>query len=144
MQIEAGKYYRTRDGRKAGPLVGPDWSGLFRDDSIKQRTDTPNAPQWWEQDGSVSDEREGEEGDTLVAEWSEGPVRTETVTTRRIVPGVYGRLEVRGWDDDCVTLLLASRGGAIERGFVHLLNATELDELAMVASQLAEALRDQP
>lgn len=73
---------------------------------------------------------------------STGPVRTETVTKRRIVPGVYGRLEVRGRDDDCVTLLLASRGGKIDKGFAHILNATELDDLAMVASQLAEALRD--
>ena len=29
LQIEAGKYYRTRDGRKVGPIVGPDSDGIF-------------------------------------------------------------------------------------------------------------------
>ena len=76
---------------------------------------------------------------------STAPVRTETVTKRRIVPGVYGRLEVGEATNvpDCekpdeparveIDLAIVGWGG---------LTATELDDLAMVASQLAEALRD--
>lgn len=63
---------------------------------------------------------------------SEGPVRTETVTKRRIVPGVYGRLRV----------FEGVEGIAYELTGDCYLTATELDDLAMVASQLAEALRD--
>lgn len=71
MQIEEGKYYRTRDGRKCGPMIGPDWSGMFRAEGYYQKTSTPDAPQWWCEDGSVVQMGPGEENDQLVAEWSE-------------------------------------------------------------------------
>lgn len=86
---------------------------------------------WW-----YGKARNGEEGmfqEKYIAPLSEGPVRTETVTTRRIVPGVYGRVRVN--DEGKV-----GRVGLWLEG--HYLNAEELDSLAMVASQLAEALRD--
>lgn len=79
---------------------------------------------------------------------SDGPVRTETVTKRRIVPGVYGRVQVNGTnplDPKQVDLGFVYRGAATgedKTSLGHCLTATELDELAMVASQLAEALRD--
>ena len=84
--------------------------------------------------------------DDSFAEWEivtpEGPVRTETVTKRRIVPGVYGRLEVTvGATPDRVRLGLTSDADN-KAHWVTTLTATELDDLAMVASQLAEALRD--
>lgn len=70
---------------------------------------------------------------------SEGPVRTETVTKRRIVPGVYGRIRI--WADSPSGMVRWSVTG--QSGVnCHDMTATELDDLAMVASQLAEALRD--
>lgn len=82
-----------------------------------------------------------------------GPVRTETVTKRRIVPGVYGRLKVRQVREVgdynklevptelAVEVAIMPWGHGCEPHFYDL-NAEELDSLAMVASQLAEALRD--
>lgn len=78
MRIEGGKYYRTRDGRKVGPMERFGFSGNFRD--------TPGNGKYWSDSGvgvNVSD---------IVAEWSRGPVRT--VTRKEIVPGVYGRVRV--------------------------------------------------
>lgn len=66
-----------------------------------------------------------------------GPVRTETVTRRTIVPGVYGRLRVGDRYGTGVWVeVTEGKGGSLA------LTATELDDLALVASQLAEALRD--
>lgn len=70
---------------------------------------------------------------------AQGPVRTETVTKRHIVPGVYGLLGVGVVDLGGKTVRIGFNGHMQE-----YLSATpeDLDSLAMVASQLAEALRD--
>lgn len=122
MQIEAGKYYRTRDGRKVGPIRP--WEGVLHE--------------WAVGDGS---NLEGFDSGDLIAEWTDGPVRTETVTKRRIVPGVYGRLKVtEGATRSRVGVGIV--GPSLDDGVtVWSLNAEELDSIAMVASQLAEALR---
>lgn len=86
MQIEAGKYYRSSDGRKFGPMrIWPSdrecWgdeasTGLWRPDGSAHFVDAKDSPR-------------------LVAEWTDaptGPVVTETV--KRIVPGYYGVVEV--------------------------------------------------
>lgn len=122
MQIEEGKYYRTANGDRLGP-ANVAYGGRF--EFSGPHTHCHGA------DGKYIGHDRGLD---LVAEWTDGPVRTETVTTRRIVPGVYGRLRVN--DEGKV-----GRVGLWLEG--HYLNATELDDLAMVASQLAEALRDQ-
>lgn len=133
MQIEAGKYYRDEAGNKRGPM--------------KHALADKN--RWWVVgEGSDMDDEWATDGTalldhgSLIAEWSEGPVRTETVTKRRIVPGVYGRLEVTmGATPDRVRVGLTSNADN-KAHWVTTLTATELDSLAMVASQLAEALRD--
>ena len=90
MQIEAGKYYRTRDGRKVGPMVAnPLIDYPFKDGSGFMSFTT---------DGHrfCADEHHTD----IIAEWTEaptGPVRT--VTRKEIVPGVYGR--VRVYDETC-------------------------------------------
>lgn len=131
MQIEEGKYYRTRDGRKVGPAK-KHHGGRFEFDGEHPYCHHPDG-KYLGQDSSLD----------LISEWTEGPVRTETVTTRRIVPGVYGRLEVGDRDCSELSIRLAWRTGQDEGELMHPMTATELDDLAMVASQLAEALRDQ-
>lgn len=87
MKIEDGKYYKTRDGRKVGPLQATPYY--------------PDYP-WTVDDGALMYNSEGRRiteyaGDDLIAEWTDGPVRT--VTRREVVPGPYGRVwvgEVRG------------------------------------------------
>lgn len=73
----------------------------------------------------------------------EGPTVTETVTVRRLEPGVYGRLRVAG--------LTKGTDKRVDVGFVgrweigsgtvsHCLTAPELRELARVALEIAEYL----
>lgn len=68
------------------------------------------------------------------------PIRTETVTTRRIEPGVYGRLSV--WVGDInpnnVYAALTNKNGSCGSG--QLLSASEWRELARVALEIAEYL----
>ena len=89
MKLEVGKYYRDADGNKYGPM-----------ECVKS-TEHP-----WNEAGSVSchvwrcDGTSKWQGDpTLIAEWPSddaptGPVRTVTRTTREIVPGVYGKVQI--------------------------------------------------
>lgn len=88
MRIEEGKYYRTRDGRKVGPVrpaTNPD-NGPFQ-------ADLSDGSNWcYDADGRLTNLRHEDMAEDIVAEWPEGPVVTETV--RRIEPGVYGPLKV--------------------------------------------------
>lgn len=142
MQIEAGKFYKTRNGRKVGPMErasgltewpwrADGWTDYCRDDgSTGLRSWTQEMP------------------DDLIEEWTEptatpapaGPVRM----VRQIVPGFYGRVRVFAPSpkQGFVTLALTSQTGFADEG--QYLTADELRSAAMVFSQLAEALDGQP
>ncbi len=107
MKIEAGKFYRSRNNRKVGPMrplppdhdTGAAWEGHFPGEitrtfyangrwrPIPWRAAARPASPW------LSSHQQTERD--LVSEWTDeptGPVITETV--KRIVPGKYGRIEV--------------------------------------------------
>lgn len=70
-----------------------------------------------------------------------GPIRTETVTTRRLEPGVYGRLQVGGSSTSSeVRIALTSRGS--DHDDLVAMVAPELRELARVALEIAEYLEN--
>ena len=97
LKLEVGKSYKTRDGRKVGPMIRDDGS-IFHN----HHSDRDLNMQVWNYDGSVYSECEGESGQTLISEWPAdaaptGPVRTVTRTTKEIVPGVYGDVRVAEW-----------------------------------------------
>lgn len=74
---------------------------------------------------------------------SEGPVQTETVTKRHIVPGVYGRLWVEGDSRSYVGIALTRPNGTgVNESHRRSFNAPELRELARVALELAEYLEN--
>jgi len=118
MQIEAGKYYRTRDGRKVGPMVAsPLIDYPFKDGSGFMSFTT---------DGHrfCADEHHTD----LIAEWTEaptGPVRT--VTRKEIVPGVYGNVIV--WND-----------GSGDVSVMNMRTATELRAAIATLTEIADAL----
>lgn len=88
MKIEAGRYYKTRDGRKVGPM---EHCGSDTDHPWQEAKNM--SAHIWRDDGTSKWRNDP----TLIAEWPTeptGPVRTVTRTTREIVPGVYGGLEV--------------------------------------------------
>lgn len=66
------------------------------------------------------------------------PVRTETITRTVIEPGVYGRLWVDNADTGTVWVNLVTVGGNFTNRTT--LNATELRELARIATELADGL----
>lgn len=66
MKIEAGKYYRTREGEKKGPMI-PVTEGFYRD-SFKFKTG--HFSEVYTEDGSFMDDVQ-ESGGDLIAEWSE-------------------------------------------------------------------------
>lgn len=60
--IEEGKFYRTRDGKKVGPMVITQWDGRFR---------TAAHHKTWLQTGRVS--VISERSEDLVDEWADEP-----------------------------------------------------------------------
>lgn len=136
MLIEEGKFYRTAEGLKAGPVERSTQSGYFWTAKVGSEiriyfengrhggSHTPNKP-----------------GLDLVALWTDGPVREVVTTTREIVPGVYDRLEVQASTPHEVSIRLASRGGtAISRDAVHRLNPKELATLIANLTALQEVI----
>ena len=96
MKLEVGKYYRTRDGRKAGPVYETSNCnfpfGACVDDDDRQGYTAKGCWLFREEKHHLD----------LIAEWADkpeaqpaGPVRT--ITRKEIVPGVYGEVTV---DDD--------------------------------------------
>lgn len=90
MELEVGKYYRTRDGRKVGPIE----LGWFGD------TGSSSGESWWM--GSGAKNKLHERDDDIIAEWVDKPSDTDpsspvrTVTRKKIVPGNYGKVRVTG------------------------------------------------
>jgi len=78
LKIEAGKFYRTRDGRKVGPMKASSWSDGWYDESASITS------QRWEKDGSYII------GQTtqldLIAEWTDEPATTTEVTNDNAAP----------------------------------------------------------
>ncbi|MDD9727200.1 hypothetical protein PVV74_17200 [Roseovarius sp. SK2] len=65
MKIVEGRYYRTRDGRKVGPME-PDHNAIFL------VWDCPNTGESFHKDGSYNGSGR-ESPDDLIAEWSDDP-----------------------------------------------------------------------
>lgn len=85
MRLQEGKFYRTRDGRKVGPMRSDD---SFREPAL---IEVDWDGRGWSTTGRAIGVNHSREED-LVAEWTDGPVRT--VTRREVVPGVYGLVSV--------------------------------------------------
>lgn len=139
MQIEKGKFYRTRDGRKVGPVV-VDSCGFFRVDDIGHYTGDGLYAYRGELPRNDRDEAAGLARNDLVAEWTDGPVRT--VTRKEIVPGVYGRIEISPHARTAVTHV-GVRFEPMTDGFVAL-DADELRAAAATLTELADALSPTP
>lgn len=130
MRIEEGEYYRTRDGRKVGP-ANVAYGGRF--EFSGPHTHCHGA------DGKyIGHDRDLD----IVAEWTdEGPIVTETVTVRRLEPGVYGRLSIDHDAPGYVSIGLTDpKGTGVEEGHRRSFNSAQLRDLARVATELAEYL----
>jgi len=84
MIVQEGKYYIDGNGEKHGPMVREPRGWFYVEDKLG----------CWYRDGECEDSSTESSIGPLVAEWTDGPVRTVTRTVTEVVEGVYGILEV--------------------------------------------------
>ena len=128
MKIEAGKYYRTRDGRKVGSMA---YMPEGRHSEFPWVDPEGNA---WKANGHFSLFDDGESVHDLIAEWTDEPATPKPspfVMRRELAPGVYGKIRVIKDDMDEIHIECN-----------EWLTADELDEAAHLFAQLAEYLRE--
>lgn len=124
MKIEEGKYYRTRDGQKVGPMRRSNcrdyqWTAFFNNDN-----------RLWDAFGRRYMESYG--STDLIAEWTDdSPVRV--VTRKEIVPGVYDLVKVMKNGTN-------NRPGIIIDDFM---NSDQLRKAAAILNEIADALEDE-
>ena len=134
MKIEAGRYYKTRDGRKVGPMklnTRGEWSGECDGESWGYHGNG----NWGQISGGldVKDRNPYRVLRDLIAPWPTeptGPVRT--VTRKEIVPGVYGGLEVGSAIDGHVFIAMG----------IQRVDAEAIDALIANMTAIRDALED--
>lgn len=147
MQLEVGKFYKTRDGRKVGPIE-------FRGGELKCFA-TAEGPfsksgHWYTQfnehypEFSGRSSISGEHQDDLIEEWRDepkSPIQEEVVTKRKLVPGEYGRIFVDGAYGETINLAFITSMG--KRSGIYGFTAQELEEASHILAQLAEFLKQE-
>lgn len=142
MKLEAGKYYKTRDGRKVGPMRELD----------RRQTDFP----WTASEEEMPENRYSDTGHeigtdfhsgyTIISEWpssDKSPIRE--VTRRELVAGVYGRIYVakQAGSDRRLLIKLANIDGNTDQNTIaHGWSLEELREAAHTLNQIAEYLSE--
>jgi len=145
MELEVGKYCRTRAGRKAGPVYETGncefpFEAFVDGFGVQGYT----AKGCWHSMGA-------EHSLDLIAEWVDepaapkpaGPVRT--ITRKEIVPGVYGSVSVHELTTDCTkSVWIALVGyGAEKEGTLHArLSTDELTAAIATLSEIADAMEE--
>lgn len=130
VKLEVGKYYKTRDGSKVGPIdhYGRTTCGYdaMRSGSYIWETETgKNYPNTY----GVSDIPQMD----IIAEWGDehaSPVRT--VTRKEIVPGVYGKVGIGSYQVD-----------AVEVSIDGFLTTSELRSAIATLTEIADAMDEQ-
>lgn len=132
VKLEVGKFYKTRDGRKVGPMREQVGDGCLTPYTFNDGLMS------WTEEGEYNLSRNESHLDIVSEPAVIGPIRTR----REIIPGVYGRVEVRtaeGFEEFASVGLTAGMGRAT---FITTLNAEQLREAAHLFNQLAEVLED--
>lgn len=111
MKIEAGKFYRTRNGQKVGPLscsIGnPIWPWNVYDQKYE------SGCIYWYPDGQTAcygNRSEPADGYELVAEWVDELGLVRSVTHKEIVAGRHGQLYVGQRDNDFLPIRIELNG----------------------------------
>lgn len=120
VKIEAGKYYKTRDGIKVGPIRN-------YDDRFYYKASFCCGNWTYLENGKWAGSTEEDNRD-IIAEWQDQPSTLRIVTRREVVPGTYGIVQVT-----------SNREIKIQLGKY---SADKLREAAHILNQIAEALED--
>lgn len=114
MKIEAGKYYKTRDGRKVGPIKD-------YEDKIYYKASFSDGKWTYLDNGFWSGGDGDKDGRYLITEWQdEAPSPIRTVTRREIVAGNYGLIQI--FDNGCMYIETDSYTADQCREAAHILN----------------------
>ena len=131
LKIEAGKYYKTRDGRKVGPIIsdGMHWR-------VKDRIDRDEVFDWYE-NGKFSRIRDSD--NDIISEWQDQPSPIREVTRRELVAGVYGKIFINNYDETAnkVWINVKEDFGSVQ------FDSSELREAAHTLDQVAEFLESE-
>lgn len=127
MIVQEGRTYLEVNGSKVGPMKGGSFKWV---DGKGQGGDAE-----WSNDGKVWCAGPEGYGD-LIAEWTEGPVRTvtRTVTETTITPGTYARITVNDEGKAGMVGLWLNSG--------HYFSPSDLRAAAAVLLELAGALEE--
>lgn len=125
MEIEVWKRYRTRGGRKVGPMRS---DASFGEPAF---IEAEGDGRGWSLSGRAIGVEHGADED-LIAEWTDGPVRT--VTRKEIVPGTYARITVNDEGKAGLVGLWLNSG--------HYFSPSDLRAAAAVLLELAGALEE--
>jgi hypothetical protein len=117
--IIEGRYYKTRGGRKVGPMVQHEYGWTADEGFTIYGTDGKRALGFG-----------GDEPEDLISEWGEGPVVTETV--KRIVD----------WSGDDVTVSVHPDGKILIDVRMLTRKPERVKSAIAVLTQLADALED--
>lgn len=133
LKIEAGKFYRTRDGQKVGPAK-------YQDDASGQKRNWLVSGCAYRSDGTPYDTGGYNWPLDLVALWADEPASpVRTVTRREIVPGMYAG-DLVEIDRNAV---VSEDGVSLWLPRNHRWIATDLRAAAAIFTQLADALDEQ-
>ena len=115
IKLEDGKYYKTRDGRKVGPM-----------EKFDRYFKCPQENEFYYSDGVMY--RAAPTDDDIISEWAEENSPVREVTRRELVAGKYGIVYVDG--------------GAVCIG-ANNYSSNELREAAHTLNQIAEYLESE-
>jgi len=140
MQLEVGKFYRTRGGWKAG-VVGDDGSRYL---PLRVQHDAHNWHKWHNIDGTLSDDVSSDFD--IIAEWTDEPEQTgpvRDVLRKKIAHGIYGKLSVHQLRGDNGEVYMAFVDSISHKeNTVHaVLTAAELRAAAATMIEIADAMK---
>lgn len=146
MRIEEGKFYRTRDGRKVGPMKRPfsgvseyAWAGDYK------YSDETYGGIWYRSEGGLM-HPDAPNGGDIISEWTDEPTSpVRTVISKQIVAGVYGRLSIRPYSTEKrILIALANMEGSIGDAVHHGWTLDELHAAIATLTEIADALGEAP
>jgi hypothetical protein len=131
LKLETGKFYKTRDGQKVGPVI-------YRrecDDYAVDGFAGPYGRAWWTENGIRGGVGDIHEGD-IIAEWAESPVRTVTIKRKELIEGEYGLVRLDLHRGVRVVYIPPENG--------YQASASELRAAAATLTEIADALEQTP
>jgi hypothetical protein len=121
LTIEAGRYYKTRDGRKVGPMVAsPTYIDRQYPFTVKHDIDNLYYGKAWRADGSFSVNKHEERDLDLIAEWVDEPAIANDNAAQSATPTAICALIENGQPKPSATPFVHSTEAAAQKEAARL------------------------